>query len=92
MTCRSGKFTVHFECFSNRVKESANNRIIFGRNVTEIFDYHKFNLLLNKKQLVRLVFYFDIFSSTSDFLCELSKAVVQRCSVKKVFLEILQNS
>ena len=44
-----------------------------GRNVTEIFDYYEFNLLLNTKQLGRLIFDFDSVSSTSDFLCEFEK-------------------
>ena len=72
MNCRSGKFTVNFECFSN-IKESALNRTISGDNITEIFDYYKFNSLLNTKQLGQLIFYFDSVSSTSDFLCELEK-------------------
>ena len=73
MTCRSGNFTVNFECVSNKIKERAVNRTMFGSNLTEIFDYFKFNSLLNTKKLGRLIFYFDSVSSTSDFLCEFEK-------------------
>ena len=52
-----------------------------GRNVTEIFDYYEFNLLLNTKQLGRLIFDFDSVSSTSDFLCEFEKILPENVIV-----------
>ena len=73
LNCRSGQFTVNFECVSNNIKESALNRTMFGSNIFENFDYYKFNSLLNTKKLGRLIFYFDSVSSTSDFLCEFEK-------------------